>query len=42
MIERITDTTLDVYLYQNIYKPLGMENTLFNPPEDQKYFQNNK
>ncbi|CAD8080388.1 unnamed protein product [Paramecium primaurelia] len=37
VIERITGTTLDVYLDENIFKPLGMQSTMFNPSADLKY-----
>ncbi|CAD8099925.1 unnamed protein product [Paramecium sonneborni] len=37
VIERITETTLDVYLDENIFKPLGMQSTMFNPSSDLKY-----
>ncbi|WP_339726177.1 penicillin binding protein PBP4B [uncultured Paraglaciecola sp.] len=31
LVERITDMSLDSYVEQEIYKPLGLNNTLFNP-----------
>ena len=37
VIERITETTLDIYLEENIFKPLGMQSTMFNPSADLKY-----
>lgn len=33
IIEKVTGTTLDKYYKQNIADPLGMKNTMFNPPK---------
>lgn len=33
VIEQITGTTLDRYLANEFFKPLHMENTMYNPPE---------
>lgn len=37
VIERITGTTLDTYLYQNVFGPLQMQTTYFNPPLAERY-----
>lgn len=34
LVERITGTTLDAYCAQNVFTPLGMSHTRFNPPGD--------
>ncbi|MGH9396567.1 MAG: exo-beta-N-acetylmuramidase NamZ domain-containing protein [Terriglobia bacterium] len=33
LVRRISGETLDVYCERHIYKPLGMNHTMFNPPE---------
>lgn len=32
VIEKITGKTLDVFLSENLFKPLGMNSTMYNPP----------
>jgi beta-N-acetylhexosaminidase len=32
MIKSVSDTPLDEYVFENIYKPLGLEYTRYNPP----------
>ncbi len=32
VIEKITGTTLDKFLYKNVFKPLKMTHTMYNPP----------
>jgi len=34
MIEKVSGISLDKYFYQNIFKPLGMENTFYTVPEN--------
>ncbi|MFA8342848.1 MAG: glycoside hydrolase family 3 N-terminal domain-containing protein [Rhodothermaceae bacterium] len=36
VIERITNSTLDSFLKENLFKKLGMTNTLYNPDKKQK------
>jgi len=36
VIERISGTTLDKFLEKNLFKPLGMNNTMYNPPPSLK------
>jgi len=33
IIEKLTGTTLDKFCEKNIFRPLGMESTMFNPPK---------
>ncbi len=35
-IEKISGQTLDKFVYDNIFKPLGMNHTFYNPPEKYK------
>ena len=32
LVERVSDMTLDAYLEQNVFGPLGMATTMYNPP----------
>lgn len=36
IVERIIDQSIDHYTKKSLFKPLGMENTTFNPPEKDK------
>ncbi|GBD91455.1 penicillin-binding protein 4* [bacterium BMS3Abin04] len=36
VIERISGTTLDKFLEKNLFKPLGMNSTMYNPPPSLK------
>ncbi|MEZ4907843.1 MAG: glycoside hydrolase family 3 N-terminal domain-containing protein [Saprospiraceae bacterium] len=51
MVEKVTDTTLDDFVSENFYKPLGLKHTTFNPwmkfpiseiapTEEDKYWRN--
>ena len=37
IIEKVTGLTLDKFCEKNIFKPLGMKNTMFNPPDSLVY-----
>ena len=37
IIEKVTGTTLDKFCEKNIFKPLGMNSTMFNPPDSLVY-----
>lgn len=37
LVERLTGQRLDEYIKQNITEPLGMKDTMFNPPASLKY-----
>jgi beta-N-acetylhexosaminidase len=37
VIEKVTNTTLDKFCENEIFKPLGMKNTFFNPPDSVKH-----
>ena len=37
VIEKVTGKTLDVFCSENIFKPLQMNDTYFNPPSGLKY-----
>ncbi len=37
VIEKITGKTLDKFLADNLFKPLGMNLTMYNPPKELKY-----
>lgn len=37
VIEKVTKTTLDVYVDSIFFKPLGMKNTMYNPPQSLLY-----
>ena len=41
IIENISGVTLDKYFYENIFKPLGMENTFFQIPENKHQLATN-
>lgn len=36
MVRAVTGMGLDEFAYQHIFKPLGMNDTFFNPPEDRR------
>jgi len=36
VIERVTGQTLDRFLYERVFAPLGMKHTLFNPPAEMR------
>lgn len=38
IVERVSGTSLDDFCRTNIFEPLGMENTFFNPSEEKKKF----
>ena len=37
IIEKVTGLTLDKFCEKNIFRPLGMKNTMFNPPDSLVY-----